>query len=78
MINFDGFKTLIDKIDGIYVDVPKALDDPAYPTDDYRTIKIHFDAGRQLLDGDRVEARGDLELHEFGECQLAVTNAIGG
>ena len=54
LINFDGFKTLIDKIGGIYVDVPKAIDDPAYPTDDYRTMKIHFDAGRQLLDGDRA------------------------
>jgi LCP family protein required for cell wall assembly len=71
LINFDGFKTLIDKIDGIYVDVPKALDDPAYPTDDYRTIKIHFDAGRQLLDGDRalIYARTRHADSDFGRNQ---------
>src|SRR6266542_4507128 len=71
LINFDGFKTLIDKIDGIYVDVPKALDDDAYPTDDYRTIKIHFDAGRQLLDGDRalIYARTRHADSDFGRNQ---------
>jgi LCP family protein required for cell wall assembly len=71
MVNFDGFKTLIDKIDGIYVDVPKPLDDPAYPTDDYRTVKIHFDAGRQLLDGDRalIYARTRHADSDFGRNQ---------
>jgi polyisoprenyl-teichoic acid--peptidoglycan teichoic acid transferase len=71
MINFDGFKTLIDKIDGIYVEVPKALDDPAYPTDNYGTIKIHFDAGRQLLDGDRalIYARTRHADSDFGRNQ---------
>jgi polyisoprenyl-teichoic acid--peptidoglycan teichoic acid transferase len=71
LINFDGFKTLIDKIDGIYVDLPKALDDPAYPTDDYRTIKVHFDAGRQLLDGDRalIYARTRHADSDFGRNQ---------
>ncbi|MBK9715646.1 MAG: LCP family protein [Kouleothrix sp.] len=58
MINFQGFKTLIDKIGGIYVDVPKAIDDDKYPMDAYegdvRTMKIHFDAGEQLLDGDQA------------------------
>jgi polyisoprenyl-teichoic acid--peptidoglycan teichoic acid transferase len=54
MINFDGFKTVIDTLGGINVDVPKPIDDAAYPTDDYRTIKIHFDAGEQLLDGERA------------------------
>jgi LCP family protein required for cell wall assembly len=52
LINFDGFKTLIDRLGGVYIDVPKAIDDPKYPTDDFRTIKIHFDVGRQLMDGE--------------------------
>jgi LCP family protein required for cell wall assembly len=71
LINFDGFKTLIDKINGIYVDVPKPLDDPAYPTDDYRTTKIHFDAGRQFLDGDRalIYARTRHADSDFGRNQ---------
>jgi LCP family protein required for cell wall assembly len=54
MVNFDGFTTLIDKLGGIYVDVPKPIDDPAYPTENYGTIKVHFDAGRQLLNGERA------------------------
>jgi len=49
LINFDGFKTLIDKIDGIYVDVPKALNDAAYPTDDYGTVVLDIPAGRQQM-----------------------------
>jgi polyisoprenyl-teichoic acid--peptidoglycan teichoic acid transferase len=71
LINFDGFKTLIDKIDGIYIDVPKALDDPAYPTDNYGTVKIHFDAGRQFLDGDRalIYARTRHADSDFGRNQ---------
>ncbi|HEX9372033.1 MAG TPA: LCP family protein [Roseiflexaceae bacterium] len=71
MINFEGFKTLIDKIGGIYVDVPKAIDDPAYPTDDYRTMKVHFDAGRQLMDGDRalIYARTRHADSDFGRNQ---------
>jgi polyisoprenyl-teichoic acid--peptidoglycan teichoic acid transferase len=71
LINFDGFKTLIDKIDGIYVDVPKALDDPAYPTDNYGTTRIHFNAGRQLLDGDRalIYARTRHADSDFGRNQ---------
>jgi LCP family protein required for cell wall assembly len=71
MINFEGFKAVIDKIGGIYIDVPKAIDDPAYPTDDYRTIKIHFDAGRQLMDGERalMYARTRHADSDFGRNQ---------
>jgi len=71
LINFGGFKTLIDKIGGIYVDVPKALDDPAYPTDNYGIIKIHFDAGRQFLDGERalIYARTRHADSDFGRNQ---------
>jgi LCP family protein required for cell wall assembly len=71
MINFEGFKKVVDTLDGIYVDVPKAVDDPAYPTDDYRTIKIHFDAGRQIMDGERAlqYARTRHQDSDFGRNQ---------
>jgi LCP family protein required for cell wall assembly len=71
MINFEGFKKVIDTIGGIYIDVPKAIDDPAYPTDDYRTIKIHFDAGRQLMDSERAlqYARTRHQDSDFGRNQ---------
>jgi polyisoprenyl-teichoic acid--peptidoglycan teichoic acid transferase len=71
LINFEGFKTVIDELGGVYIDVPKAIDDPAYPTDDYRTIKIHFDAGRQLLDGEHalIYARTRHADNDFGRNQ---------
>jgi LCP family protein required for cell wall assembly len=75
MINFDGFKTLIDKLGGISIDVPKAITDNAYPVDEYpgdiRTKKIHFDAGRQLMDGDTalIYARTRHADSDFGRNQ---------
>lgn len=55
LINFEGFKTLIDKLGGITIDVPKAISDDKYPMDEYagdvRTMKIHFDPGVQKMDG---------------------------
>src|SRR5579859_718879 len=55
LINFQGFKALIDRLNGVYIDVPKPIDDPKYPMDEYagdvRTMKIHFDAGWQWMDG---------------------------
>jgi LCP family protein required for cell wall assembly len=75
MINFEGFKAVIDKLDGIYIDVPKEIDDSKYPMDEYegdvRTMKIHFDAGRQLMDGDRalIYARTRHADNDFGRNQ---------
>jgi polyisoprenyl-teichoic acid--peptidoglycan teichoic acid transferase len=71
LINFDGFKTLIDRLGGIYIDVPKAIDDPKYPTDDFRTIKVHFDPGRQLMDGETalIYARTRHADSDFGRNQ---------
>lgn len=55
MINFEGFVTLIDKLGGITIDVPKAIVDNAYPVDEYpgdvRTMRISFEAGPQVMDG---------------------------
>jgi LCP family protein required for cell wall assembly len=75
LVNFEGFKALIDELDGIYVDVPKPIDDPAFPTDEYegdtRTIKVHFNAGRQLMGGERalIYARTRHADSDFGRNQ---------
>jgi polyisoprenyl-teichoic acid--peptidoglycan teichoic acid transferase len=71
LINFEGFKALIDKIGGISIDVPKAIDDPAYPTEDYSTIEVHFSAGRQFMDGERalIYARTRHADSDFGRIQ---------
>ncbi len=67
VIDFSGFKNVIDSVGGIDVDVPRAFTDPDFPIagrendtcpDDpanrclYEVI--HFDAGLQYMDGDRA------------------------
>lgn len=75
LINFEGFQTLIDKLDGVTIDVAKAIDDPKYPMDafegDVRTMKIHFDAGPQQMDGERalIYARTRHADSDFGRIQ---------
>jgi LCP family protein required for cell wall assembly len=71
LINFQGFQKLIDQLGGITVNVPQAIDDPAYPTDDYRTIRVHFDEGPQTLDGERalIYARTRHADNDFGRNQ---------
>ena len=54
-IDIRGFRTIIDAMDGIDVTVPATLDDPSYPVDETeRRIHIHFNAGRQRMDGERA------------------------
>jgi len=71
LVNFQGFKTLIDKLGGITVDVPRALHDPAYPTDEYTTIDVRFRAGVQQMDGERalMYARTRHADSDFGRNQ---------
>ena len=82
LINFEGFKALIDKLDGVYIDVEKPIDDSAYPTDEFpgdtRTIKIHFDAGLQLMDGKRalIYARTRHADSDFGRNQCVAERAM--
>ncbi|MGE5140035.1 MAG: LCP family protein [Rudaea sp.] len=51
LIDFRTFKKIVDTLGGIDVDVPYAIDDAQYPTDDYRTEVIHIPAGRIHMDG---------------------------
>jgi polyisoprenyl-teichoic acid--peptidoglycan teichoic acid transferase len=71
LINFQGFETLIDQIGGISVDVPEPLYDPAFPTADYGTIEVRFDAGTQLLDAENalIYARTRHADSDFGRNQ---------
>ena len=75
LINFEGFKTLIDKLDGIMIDVPQEIDDPSYPlgefSGDNRTIKVHFSAGPQWMDSERalIYARTRHSDSDFGRNQ---------
>jgi LCP family protein required for cell wall assembly len=67
VVDFSGFKKVIDLVGGVTITVPKAFDDPDYPiagkeNDDCngdplfrcRYETLHFDAGAQNMNGDRA------------------------
>ncbi|HLH26707.1 MAG TPA: LCP family protein [Chloroflexota bacterium] len=51
VVDFGGFERLVDLLDGVDVDVPRALVDDAYPTDDYGTRRLVIPQGVQHMDG---------------------------
>jgi polyisoprenyl-teichoic acid--peptidoglycan teichoic acid transferase len=71
MINFQGFRTLIDRLGGIAITVPETITDPSYPTDDFKTISVTFPKGRQFLNGERalIYARTRHADSDFGRNQ---------
>ena len=54
MIDFDGFRKIVDHIGGITVDVPRGIVDTRYPTEDYGYMRVEFESGVQHMDGDRA------------------------
>lgn len=52
LVDFDGFRKLIDQIGGIDIVVEKPIDDTQYPTDDYGYQEVHIPAGLVHMDGD--------------------------
>jgi LCP family protein required for cell wall assembly len=54
VINFEVFTTLIDAIGPIEVCPSEPIDDDLYPDGSYGYISIHFDAGCQELEADRL------------------------
>jgi polyisoprenyl-teichoic acid--peptidoglycan teichoic acid transferase len=54
-VDFTAFRDLVDAVGGVDVDVPVALDDPRYPAGETTAYThIHFDAGRQRMNGVRA------------------------
>lgn len=51
-VDFAAFKTLIDDVGGVTVNVERTFTDFAYPTEDALYKKVHFDKGWQTMDGD--------------------------
>jgi LCP family protein required for cell wall assembly len=50
-VNFRGFETIIDTLDGVIIDVPRPVKDDAYPTADYGIERLYVALGPQLMDG---------------------------
>lgn len=53
-MNFQGFASFVDALGGIEVDVPRLYVDNAFPTENYGTTTVRFEAGRQTLNGERA------------------------
>ncbi|WKZ29680.1 MAG: LCP family protein [Patescibacteria group bacterium] len=51
-VDFSAFKTLIDDVGGVTVDVERTFTDFAYPTDHGLYKKVHFEKGWQTMNGD--------------------------
>jgi polyisoprenyl-teichoic acid--peptidoglycan teichoic acid transferase len=54
MLDFQCFRTAVDAVGGVTVNVPRAIIDPTYPTEDYGTQLVKFEPGLQRMDGERA------------------------
>jgi len=80
-IDFTGFVRIIDAMGGIDIDVPHPLIDTEYPTYDYGTTTVSFDAGQQHMDGEQALAyarirHGSSDLERAERQQLVITTAL--
>ena len=55
VIDIEGFRSIIDAMGGVKVNIPVALDDPGFPIDDTeRVTHVHIPAGEQVMNGERA------------------------
>ena len=54
LLDFDGFRAVVDAAGGVEVDVPAPIHDEEYPTEDYGTKIVDFAQGPQHMDGERA------------------------
>jgi LCP family protein required for cell wall assembly len=75
MVDFGTFAAIVDALGGIEIEVPKALHDTRYPDprpgDPYAYKTIHFDPGRQRMDGKRAleYARSRMSTSDFDRAK---------
>lgn len=75
MVDFYLFEEIVDRLGGIEIDVPRVLHDARYPDprpgDPYAFKTIHFDPGRQQMDGKRAleYARSRMSTTDFDRAK---------
>ncbi len=74
LVDFGGFRKVVDTLGGIDICVPKAIDDPTYPDMNYGYKPIHIPAGCQHMDGDVAleYARSRHQDSDFGRSKRQV------
>jgi len=71
LVDFNGFRQIIDALGGIDIDVPQPIDDPEYPTEAYGVMHLQIPAGLQHMDGDLAlkYARSRKSTSDFDRSQ---------
>jgi polyisoprenyl-teichoic acid--peptidoglycan teichoic acid transferase len=54
VVDFHCFRTAVDAVGGMYLDVPTRIVDPEYPDESYGTMEVAFEPGFQWMDGERA------------------------
>jgi len=80
LVDFNGFRKVVDTLGGIDIDVPKMIDDPQYPDENFGYKLIHIPAGRVHMNGEMAlqYARTRHGDNDFGRSrrQIQVLMAI--
>jgi LCP family protein required for cell wall assembly len=80
LIGLQGVRDVVDALGGIEINVTAPIHDPAYPTDDYRTIEVNIPAGPQHMNGETAlrYARTRHQDSDFGRIvrQQQVLSAV--
>ena len=83
-INFEGFRKLLEEIGCIDIDVPKLIDDPTFPDDNYGYDPLYLEPGHYCMDADLAlkYARTRHVDSDFGRMQrqqqviMAIKNKV--
>ncbi len=80
LVDFSGFRKAIDALGGIDIVVPKAIDDPTYPDENFGLKPIHIPAGKVHMNGELAleyarTRHGDNDFGRMGR-QVQVLMAV--
>ncbi len=80
LVDFAGFRQVVDTLGGIDIDVPKPIDDPKYPDENFGYKPLYIPAGRIHMNGELAlaYARTRHQDGDFGRArrQIQVLMAI--
>jgi LCP family protein required for cell wall assembly len=77
MLDFQCFRTAVDAVGGVTINVPREIVDASYPTEDYGTKLVKFETGLQRMDGERAleyarTRSADSDFHRIQRQQLII------
>ena len=80
LVDFTGFRRIIDAVDGVSVDAPLPVRDEDYPTEDFGVTRLDIRAGPQLMEGETAlrysRSRHDSNDFSRAERQQRILSAL--